>query len=472
MSVNKHFALLKTRKDHPFLVLCLSMAAVGIAAELIYATSGRFSAVGDSVLLMIPVGIMVYGALEHFSPSFCFLHRNLAPLLLLLYSIGMLAIGKAPFSLPMAALFGVLIGLFICASLVSFLESGPIKNLGLKAGVSASLYSVAVFPLSMGHRYFSNLFSKVSITNLGFMILIVFLLVVFFLWPESDENKAATESAKARLSAPRYLNILLIGFVTLIALGQVMNSGTLEMQGGLAGIPWLYFAIIALRVPFAALLGYWIDKRLSVLNMAVPIALMVLGCLAAQFLDSTFAGNAMIYLVLNLGEKGCVFLVCILCVMTAARRPRKGFIAGLGLLIYFASEGLFNLHMLGISQAYFDQQWESLLTPMIVFVALLVFIFLLVLATRSQNSLPEEDGSHSEQSQEWLRGFADKYRLTTRESDVVRLASERKSPKEIAKELFINVHSVQNVLSSIYQKTGVKGRDELRILISRERPLR
>jgi len=450
-------ALLKNRKPYPFLMLCLSMVAVGIAAELIYATSGRFSAVGASVLLMIPLGIMLYGALEHFFSDFCRTSRSLAPLLLLLYSIGMLVVDRVPFSLPMGALFGILIGLFICASLVSFLESGPIKNLGLKAGISASLYSVAVFPLSMGYHYFSDLLPRMSITTLGFLILMALLLVIFFCWPKSSKDNKTADLAKGRVVASRNLIILLMGFVLLIALGQLMNSGNLEIPGGLVEVPWLYFAVIILRIPFAALLGYWIDRRLSVLNLAIPIALMVLGCLAALFLDGTFTGNAMIYIVLNLGEKGCVFLVCILCMMAAARHPRKGFIAGFGLLVYFASEGLLNLHMLGISQTNFDRRWGFPLTLTIVLVALLVFLFLFYLATRVQsNQITEPDDRADDTTNESLQGIVTKYRLTPRQIDVFKLIVEGMSAKQIAQELTIDVGTAQNHIGDIMSKMGVR----------------
>ncbi|MCL2654895.1 MAG: helix-turn-helix transcriptional regulator [Coriobacteriia bacterium] len=458
MSTNKYSALLNKRKAHPFLALCLSMVAVGIAAELIYATSGRFSAAGDSVLLMIPVGIVVYGVLEHFFSDFCRTYRSYTPLLLLLYSMGVLAVDKARFSLLMATLFGILIGVFVCTSLVSFLENSAVEHLGLKVGISASLYSVAVFPLSMSYRYFSNLLPKVPITTLGFVILSVLLLVVFFLWLVCSRKSGVTRPLEDAAISPRNLRILLIGLVILIALGQVMNSGSLEKQGGLAGIPWFYFAIIILRVPFAALLGYWIDKRFSVMNMVVPIALMVLGCLAALFLEVSFMGNAMIYLLFNLGEKGCVFLVCILCAMVAVRRPHKGFIAGFGLLIYFASEGLLNLHVLGISQTVFEQRLEFHLTLTIILCALLILIFLFYIATRAQN---KQSGESSEADEETLQDVVTKYQLTPRQEEVFKLIVKGMNARRIAQALTIEKGTAQNHIGDVMSKMGTRPRGAL-----------
>jgi len=167
MDSSRFSTLLKNRKEHPFLALCLSMVATGIAAELIYATSGRFSVAGDRVLQLIPFGIILYGILEHFFPELSRKYRHLAPIALLICGIGLLTIDGVPFSALVSAGFGVIIGLFICAALVSFLESGNTQNLGLKVGISASLFSVAVYPLSMGYRQLSKLFPKTSIITIG-----------------------------------------------------------------------------------------------------------------------------------------------------------------------------------------------------------------------------------------------------------------------------------------------------------------
>lgn len=48
--------------------------------------------------------------------------------------------------------------------------------------------------------------------------------------------------------------------------------------------------------------------------------------------------------------------------------------------------------------------------------------------------------------------------FTQRELEVVKFLSEGKSNKEIAKELYISVHTVKATLEKIYDKTGVHNR--------------
>ena len=49
-------------------------------------------------------------------------------------------------------------------------------------------------------------------------------------------------------------------------------------------------------------------------------------------------------------------------------------------------------------------------------------------------------------------------KFTKRELDVVKFLSEGKSNKEIAKELYISVHTVKAVLENLYEKTGIHNR--------------
>ena len=49
-------------------------------------------------------------------------------------------------------------------------------------------------------------------------------------------------------------------------------------------------------------------------------------------------------------------------------------------------------------------------------------------------------------------------KFTKRELDVVKFLSEGKSNKEIAKELYISVHTVKTVLENLYEKTGIHNR--------------
>jgi len=54
--------------------------------------------------------------------------------------------------------------------------------------------------------------------------------------------------------------------------------------------------------------------------------------------------------------------------------------------------------------------------------------------------------------------------LTRRESEIVYLVKRNYSAKQIAKNLFISIRTVENHLSNIYVKTGVSSKDDLKIL--------
>lgn len=66
-----------------------------------------------------------------------------------------------------------------------------------------------------------------------------------------------------------------------------------------------------------------------------------------------------------------------------------------------------------------------------------------------------------------LAGFAEKYGLTPRETDVLSASLYNdKAPKEIAYDLQISERIVQRYFNSIYEKTGTQGRVSLTLLYS------
>ena len=278
MAINKFFVLPQNKSRHPFLTLCLSMVAVGIAAELISVTSRRYSVVGDSILQMIPLGILLCGLLGRFFKRFYRICRDYVPIIMLVFSIGMLGVNQTRYPVLISALFGIVIGIFISMSLVGFLESGDSKNLGIKLGISASLYSVSAYPFRLGYQFSMEIFPKIPIDTVGFAILIVLIVCVSFLWSKSTSDNEIPEQVKAGPFALREEIILLTGLTILICLGQIINSGTLEKQGTISVMPWLYLVIVVLRIPFGALLGYLLDKQYNPLYLAIPVVVMALGC--------------------------------------------------------------------------------------------------------------------------------------------------------------------------------------------------
>ncbi len=60
-----------------------------------------------------------------------------------------------------------------------------------------------------------------------------------------------------------------------------------------------------------------------------------------------------------------------------------------------------------------------------------------------------------------FQGLYDKYKITTKESEIIYLIRDGKSNKEIADILFISIQTVKNTISNIYKKLEIKSRTGL-----------
>ena len=58
--------------------------------------------------------------------------------------------------------------------------------------------------------------------------------------------------------------------------------------------------------------------------------------------------------------------------------------------------------------------------------------------------------------------------LTEREMEVVKALSDGMTNKEIAKKLYISVHTVKAMLEKIYDKTGVRNRVKLALVYAKQ----
>jgi DNA-binding NarL/FixJ family response regulator len=66
-----------------------------------------------------------------------------------------------------------------------------------------------------------------------------------------------------------------------------------------------------------------------------------------------------------------------------------------------------------------------------------------------------------------LEPIFDKYNITKREQEILRLIIDGKNNKQIEETLFISYHTVKNHVYNLYQKLGVKNRYELIHFITR-----
>jgi len=68
-----------------------------------------------------------------------------------------------------------------------------------------------------------------------------------------------------------------------------------------------------------------------------------------------------------------------------------------------------------------------------------------------------------------LGDFFEKYKISSREQDIVRLILDGKSNKEIEEELFISFHTVKNHISSIFRKCAINTRHQLIHLLTKKK---
>lgn len=72
----------------------------------------------------------------------------------------------------------------------------------------------------------------------------------------------------------------------------------------------------------------------------------------------------------------------------------------------------------------------------------------------------EVDSNINEEIDEW-GVFYEKYRITKREKEIIKLLIKGESYTDIAQELMISVTTVKTHIHHIYQKTGVKNKIQL-----------
>ncbi len=98
--------------------------------------------------------------------------------------------------------------------------------------------------------------------------------------------------------------------------------------------------------------------------------------------------------------------------------------------------------------------------------AMMSIIFLVQFIRMYGHQLPVKD-SQSTRQQTSLEALSEQYHLTSREQDVIRLIVQGHQNKEISKALLVTVSTVKKHITNIYQKLGIKSRDELMTLFTK-----
>lgn len=233
---------------------------------------------------------------------------------------------------------------------------------------------------------------------------------------------------------------------------------------------FLYFLLVmGLALLILALLSLF-DKRnplgrsVIVVRLVGPLILVAVCALVGTIVQPPF--NPLI----NAVGRMCMELSLIICFLLAARHfsllpirtaafGQAAFLLGNSLGVFLglgipAVLGIQSDHLLIMSVVIL------LLTTEALFVLLILYRFSRILASRAAAAAAVEEPP-SDVSADSTDAFAQKFRLSEKESEVLRLTVRGRSRQRIAESLFVSTGTVNTYFYRIYQKTGVHTRQEL-----------
>jgi hypothetical protein len=143
----------RSRPAHPYLALCLSMVWISIASEAVHFTDGRPSLTGDLVLMGVALGLVVYCAVAVINRALCERVRRYLPLVAAVFCFAMLLF---PAGTVLSPPYGISCGLFLASALVGYLPHAGTKHRMFKIGLSAGIYTTAVYPFGVAYTLLSS----------------------------------------------------------------------------------------------------------------------------------------------------------------------------------------------------------------------------------------------------------------------------------------------------------------------------
>jgi len=121
------------------------------------------------------------------------------------------------------------------------------------------------------------------------------------------------------------------------------------------------------------------------------------------------------------------------------------------------NENAFSIEI-GVSHTFWKETWFALIAITII-AALVTFS---VLRLRKKRPLLQAG------NEEDMKRLFTKYKITSREQEILWLLIQGKRNEDISRELYISHHTVRNHVHSIYQKLNIKNRLQLIDLIQKK----
>ena len=352
---------------HPFLALCLSMACTSVAVEAVHFTDGRLSAAGSGALMGVPAGLVLYCVVYAVNRRLCNRFGKLAPLGLAAFCLVMLPFAG---SVALSAAFGVVCGLFLASSLTAYLPWGIANNRMLKIGLSAGIFTTAVYPFGVVYTLLSPNVAPSAMRAATFLFLAIFAVAIYFLrrdpidlvdTPNSQPLTLNSQLSTAPLRLSPAIWLMAAAAVVLATFNHLLNSGVLEQNGGTPNAPLIFFVNVALRLPMGALIGYWADRERWHWSVGFPLMLMIGACAVSLFAGEPVGDYAMLS-AFNCGGAAIVMLIHTLGMQTSLWRNRNAVAACFGSLTHFTLVAYFNINTLGISPEVFGSNMRQPLT--------------------------------------------------------------------------------------------------------------
>ena len=458
----------KMRRHRLFVNLCLSMVWMSIAAETPHFIYGRLSVPGDVALMGVVAGLATWCVASHINFAFVSRLRRYIPLL----SAALCASVLVPSNIatPFSAIYGISCGLFFASSLAEYLEYANADRYMLKIGLSAGIYTTAVYPFGLAYTLLVPCMPETALKLMVFGFLAALSLVVCALrMPAAKDTKEANESPPAE--PPKYSRIAAATVASLAAFAffnHLLNSGVLEQQGGTASAPYIFFVNVALRLPMGALMGHFADRGRWYWAVGFPLALMVGGCAISLFSDGIVSDFAMLG-AFNCGGAAIVMFLHIFGMQTARWRQNNAFAACFGSFLHFALVAFFNINTLGITPEFFGSFLRRPLTFAVIIAGLPVFLLVmrfladerLRIAALGFFGMQAKEDTATDDSTQPNAEPPPTFTVSRREYEVLMLLGSGKTTADVAAELFISEKTVRNHVSNMIIKTDAKTRANL-----------
>ena len=441
------------RKNSPgaaFAALCIAALATGILQELVgVALDSYAGAKGYASLALFGAGFLLFGLCDKWLAQW----SGLIPLLAF---ISTLALPLSGFNWLILSLYALLGGMTLPYCISRFLVCSKKERRFLKLGAAFSCYTVGLVFYVPVNAALPNIPLWAQFAALSLCPLSVFLISAgsaVQMNPKEDPAGVALGKTKPFLLA------LAAGIALLILLNYAVSRALIA--GG--GLP-AYFMYVDAIPRF--LLGIAIGARLD----RKAYRLLNLGFLVFMVTGATlilFAGRASAPLLclFNLGSMGFVYFLFFMPVLGQIRRDSVRW-CGSGFFTYTAMVFV----NLGLEPFLADLAPHALIRTLclaVILLCVLLFLVLLEFLIRNHTELLvlESAARDSSFAKQGFPAFAQRYRLTAREAEVLACIVESdKSAKELADTLYIGERTLYRHLNSIYEKTGASSRMGLMLL--------